>query len=145
VSREETDLVSKMQALLPEGDLKSVLLDDSFQASVAEIMDPEAEIRFVDAEGGALGDFRPMQRGAEGLRSGWREWLEPWEEFRVELDEILTGAPGTVVWLVVLHGRVPDGPEIRQPGAAVVGISDGLIASMDFYMDQDQARRDAGL
>jgi hypothetical protein len=146
VGREDVQLALQWEALLPHGtDLKSAIADAAFLAGLDEIVDPEAAFRFVDSEGGALGDFVVPTRGVEGLSAGWAEWLDPWEEFRIQIEQHLDAGEGRVLSLVELNGRTRRGPEISQPAASITRVRDGLIVAMDFYMDRGQARRDAGL
>jgi ketosteroid isomerase-like protein len=146
MTREDVELVKRLIASLPAGqDFKVMIDDEAIWGALRGVVDPEAETRFVDAEGGALGDMRVPLRGIEGLRAGWREWLEPWEQFRIHYEENLDAGDGRVLSLVELHGRVRGGIEISQPGASITQIRDGRIVAMHFYMDQQQAGRDAGL
>jgi ketosteroid isomerase-like protein len=146
VAREDVELVSHWETLLPPGtDLKVALGDDATLARAAEILDPEAEIRFVDTEGGALGDFEVPSRGVEGLLAGWAEWLGAWEHFRIDLEEHLDAGDGRVLTLAKLTGQTREGLELSQPGAAIIRVSGARIVAMDFYVDREQARRDAGL
>src|SRR5919201_285163 len=95
MSREDVELVSRWQDLIPSGtDLKTALADEETQARAAEILDPEAKIRFVDAERGPLGDLEVPSRGVEGLLEGWAEWLEAWDRFNVELEEFHDAGEG---------------------------------------------------
>jgi ketosteroid isomerase-like protein len=145
VGREELELVAKLQAMVPVGDVGPLIDDESLQASLSTIVDPDAEMRWVDTESGALGDFRPPERGIEGLRAGWREWKEAWEDFRIRFEQNLDAGHGQVLSLAELRGRVRGGPEISQPGAALIRIREGRIVAMHFYLDREQARREAGL
>jgi SnoaL-like domain len=145
MTRDEVELIARLQALLPALDLKLILDDDSFRAAASEFIDPGAEIRFVDAEGGALGDMRVPVRGIEGVQAGWAEWLEPWEQFGIQFEQLLDAGEGRVLSLAELRGRAHGGAEITQPAAAIFRVRAGQIVAMDFYMDRQQARRDAGL
>jgi hypothetical protein len=146
MSREDVELVSRWVDLLPPGtDLKSVFVQDAFRVQARQILDPEAKIRFVDAEGGALGDLEVRSRGVEGLLEGWAEWLEAWDQFRVELEDFHDAGDGRVLTLATLIGQTHDGSEISQPAAALVRVGGQRIVSMDFYLDREQARREAGL
>lgn len=146
MGRAELELVSHWQQLFaPAVDLKSSFSDEAFLASMAEIFDPEASIRFVDAEGGALGDMEVSSHGIEGLVAGWTEWLEPWQEFHLQLEEHIDAGERGVLTLAVLGGLMRNGLEIDQAAASLTRIRGGLIVAMDFYLDRDQARADAGL
>jgi ketosteroid isomerase-like protein len=146
MGREDVELVARLQALITETeDLKRRLDDDTLRDSLGELIDPEAEFRFMDVEGGALGDFRVPTTGVEGLRAGWTDWIEPWEEFGLVFDRSIDAGDGKVVLLAEMRGKVRGGVEVSQPGAAVIRIREGLIVGMDFYLDRRQACRAAGL
>lgn len=145
MGRQELELVEKLQALVPADNMKSLVDDDSVRASLSGLFDPQAEVRFVDVEGGVLGDAVPRARGIEGLREGWREWLEPWDDFRVRFEHVFDAGEGKVLSLAELRGRTGDGSEISHPGAALIQVREGRVSAIYFYMDREQARRDAGL
>jgi hypothetical protein len=140
----DIELVSEVQELL-DRDLKTAIDDASVAQALRGFVDPKAQIRFMDSEGGALGDRRVEQAGVEGLREGWRDWLEPWEHFRIRFGEMHDAGGGRVLSLGELQGEMRGGFELTQPGAALIQVRDGVIAAADFYVDQDRARRDAGL
>jgi ketosteroid isomerase-like protein len=140
----DLNLVSEVQELL-DRDLKTAIDDDSLAQALLGFVDPKAQVRFMDSEGGALGDRQVEQSGVEGLREGWRDWLEPWEHFRIRFGELHDAGEGRVLSLGELHGEMRGGVELTQPGAALMQIRDGMIAAIDFYVDQDRAHRDAGL
>ena len=146
MSEQAVEVVRQWEAILPSGtELKSAFADDEFLIRMRQIVDPEAKTRFVDAEGGPLGDNEPERRGLEGLQAGWAEWLDAWDQFWIDFEEYLDAGEGTALVLVKLNGRTQAGVDISHPGAAVFGIRGGRIVSMGFYMDREQARRDAGL
>jgi ketosteroid isomerase-like protein len=49
-----------------------------------ELLDPDIVIR----TSGAFPDFAPEYRGLERAGKFWRQMLEPWEEFRIEVEQI---------------------------------------------------------
>jgi ketosteroid isomerase-like protein len=49
-----------------------------------ELLDPDIVIR----TSGAFPDFAPEYRGLERARKFWRQMLEPWEDFRIEVERI---------------------------------------------------------
>ncbi len=84
--------------------------------------------------------------GFDGLVTGWQEWMKPWEEFRVEVVETIDAGPGQVLLLGNATARVrATGAEIPQETAALWDIENSKLVAITFYLDQDQARRDAGL
>ncbi len=49
-----------------------------------ELLDPDIVIR----TSGAFPDFAPEYRGLEPAGKFWRQMLEPWEDFRIEVEQI---------------------------------------------------------
>ena len=144
MGRADVELVSTVQKSF-EGDLKGVLDDEERIAQVTGLINPEAEIRFMDPQRSSTGDRLFPERGVEGLREGWRDWLEPWEAFWIEFGDLHDAGDGRVLSLGVLRGRLAGGAELTQPGAALIAVREGKVDSARFYADQDQARRDAGV
>ena len=146
MGRDDVELVSQFQASIFEAnDLKAALDDEGALARLRQIVDPEAEVRFIGPDGGAIGIMRGPFHGVEGLQAGWREWLEPWEQFRIEFEQNLDVGDGRVLTLVELRARMTGGTELSEQGASIVRVRDGMIVAVDFYVDQAHARRDAGL
>jgi hypothetical protein len=140
----DVEFVSRVQRAF-EGDLKSVVDDDARIEAVREFIDPAAEVHFRESEGGAMGDRVVPERGIEGLREGWRDWLEPWDHFWIHFGELIDAGHGRVLSLGELHGQLPGGAEVTEAGAALITVRDGKVVAADFYLDRDRARRDAGL
>jgi ketosteroid isomerase-like protein len=49
-----------------------------------EVLHPDVEFH----TSGVWPDFDPVYRGREGLADFWRRMHEPWEKFRIEVDQI---------------------------------------------------------
>jgi ketosteroid isomerase-like protein len=49
-----------------------------------ELLDPDIVIR----TSGAFPDFAPEYRGLERAKKFWRQMLEPWEDFGIEVEEM---------------------------------------------------------
>lgn len=49
-----------------------------------ELLDPDIVIR----TSGAFPDFAPEYRGLERARKFWRQMLEPWADFRIDVEQI---------------------------------------------------------
>jgi hypothetical protein len=148
MSQEDVEFVTRFQAaILDTEDVKPLLEDDRLWAGLrdAAIVDPGAEIRFLGpGQGPERGLIGPFQ-GADGLRAGLREWLDPWEKYRVEVDQVLDAGSGRVLTLVRQRGLMGGGAEVSQSSATITHVRDGAVVGVDFYLDQEQARRDAGL
>jgi ketosteroid isomerase-like protein len=80
-------------------------------------------------------------RGPEGVTKGWFEWLSAWDDFRVEVREIIRGAePDSYVILVHLTGRGKEsGVPTESETANVVWMRDGKIRRMELHWDRQAA------
>jgi ketosteroid isomerase-like protein len=110
------------------------------------LIHPEAPVEFVTPDGGFIGGMEGPWRGAEGLRAGFGEWLEPWEEWRISVDDVTSAPQGRVLLLGKGSGKMAgSGLEVEAPLGALYEIRDGMIASIRHFLDQDQAKAEAGL
>ena len=92
----------------------------------------------------ALGQ-RIERIGADGLRAGWLDWLEPWTEYRSEVESMRPLDGDRVLVSVRQFGRQQDGPEVEMRSSAIVTVRDGRICRIDFYGRPEDALADAGL
>ncbi|HXF00004.1 MAG TPA: nuclear transport factor 2 family protein [Solirubrobacterales bacterium] len=89
--------------------------------------------------------FRIDYRGVAALIDGWRDWLAPYESFRMEIDEVIE-SDGVLVTCVRQFGTpVGGGPELVAQGAAVWWLRDGRLVRVEFNLDREAALRSAGL
>jgi ketosteroid isomerase-like protein len=125
-------------------DVPTVLADaeriERLKAAMAEIVDEDLAVEMVGDE-----EFRRTWHGVEGFVEGWRDWVAPFERFRVELDELTESGPH-VLFLVRLIGR-PRGvdTEIENEGAAVWTFEGEKLARVEFHLRRDAALRSAAL
>jgi ketosteroid isomerase-like protein len=126
-------------------DMKGAMSEDPPERFV-QALDPGAEIRFFTAGGGTIGAMTGPFSGIEGFQAGWREWTEPFESFTATIESIEEGDDGRVLILVETRARLRGGgPEVTDHTAALYQVGDGRIIGIDHYLDQDDARRAAGL
>ena len=92
----------------------------------------------------AIGPWRGTYHGLDQARQSFEEFLEPWESFRIELDELID-AGEEVVASGVGYFRGRDGIEVRTRTASVWTIRDGAIARMCFYQERQEALEAVGL
>lgn len=111
---------------------------EAMRGGVAEYFTEDAVFAWV-----ALGQ-RHERYGADGLRAGWLDWFEPWEEYRSTLEEVRPVGEDRVLCFVREVG-VRDGAPIEMQAAAIVTIRDDRIAGIDFYATRDEALSAAGL
>ena len=120
--------------------LDSQAMADAFVAAIEPHATEDFNSRMV-----GVGDL--TWEGLEGLRAGWRDFLEGFEYLRVIPEELRENRAGDcVVDFVRMEGRPRGtGAEIEQPAAAVWRIRDGRITAVEFHIDRREALRAAGL
>lgn len=103
-SRGPTELVDwAFDGTLDSGttvDMAAVILGEGrTRARLSAVMDDDAEVTFATPDGAFMGAMGGPFRGAEGLRRGWAEWLEPWESFTFRATELLETPNGDALVL----------------------------------------------
>jgi ketosteroid isomerase-like protein len=132
--------VELVRAILPaERDLVEVFAsDDPVGAFIgdARISVADIEVEFAGSQSGAPGQH---YRGLDGLLEGWRDWLTPWESYKIEVEELID-AGDEVVMLVNVQARTSrDGVALEHKPAAVWTVRDGTIVRVKFYLRPEQA------
>ncbi|HEY7120934.1 MAG TPA: nuclear transport factor 2 family protein [Solirubrobacterales bacterium] len=142
MSRENVELVRRLQPP-PEMDLVALFRDEEGAARLLSTMGPYLHDDFV-AGGSRIHESELV--GLAGLRAGWADWLEPWESYRVEIENLIDAGDEAVVVLTRDYGRRAGmEAEISIQGAAVWIVRDGKILRATFYTDRDTALEAAGL
>ncbi len=149
MSRQDVELVRSLFESGGDGeiDVAEHLEDEAWLREVTEAVSDDAKIRFyVPEQSGIEVMERSEFTGPEGLAEGWRIWMQPWEQFRIALEETIDIGDGVVLAPARMTGKLREsGIEIPQEGASLQRVEDGRIVSMGFYLDVDQAREAAGL
>jgi ketosteroid isomerase-like protein len=116
--------------------------------AIVAIFHPDAEVRIATVEEGGLwgGDFDASYVGREQIRGVTEQWLEPWDELRLEFGELLDAGGDSVVTLAEWVGTgAGSGVEVRTPYAARITLSGELIRVVDFFPSQAAALAELGL
>lgn len=134
-------------ALNQEVDMATVIDDEALWERNRDSIAPEMRVRFLIPEAGGVEIMNRQEFvGIEGLREGWRLWMEAWEYFRVSVEALSDVGDGQVLLLGRASVRTRSGGvEMTQDTAVLSRIEDDRIVSIGFYLDPDQARHDAGL
>jgi len=141
MSDENAELIEALQ-VEPDVDLVELFRDDDAYANIDAVIGP---IFHDEVESGFVGRHESRNRGRQGFRDTWLEWLEPWESYRSEVVRVI-GCGDDVLVLVKDYGRKPGmTAEVRLLGAAVWTMRDGLITRALFYTDREDAVREVGL
>ena len=120
--------------------LDSQAMADAFVATI----EPHAAEDFTCHMMGAGG---AVWEGLEGLRAGWRDFLEGFDSLRVVPGEVWETEAGDVVVEFVRMECRPRGTQAQldQPAAAVWRFRDGVLTAVEFHIDRAEALRSAGL
>jgi ketosteroid isomerase-like protein len=112
-----------------------------FDAAIADA-DPEVEWTMVGTTRfpGTAGTYH----GHDGVREFWRVFIEPWEEFRTEIEG--TRATGDlVVAFVRFHAKAREGLELEAPFVHLLEFREGTIVRFRSFDDRAEALEAAGL
>ena len=144
MSQENVELVRGLQPSR-DTDLVATFRDDATSAAVMETLSPffheDVEIvapSFVAGEGVRF-------VGLEGLRAGWLDWLEPWESYRVEVEDVIDAGDDAVVLVRDFGRRAGMTVEVSVMGGAVWTVRDGRVGRVAFYLNRSEALKAVGL
>ena len=142
MSRENVEMVRRIQPG-PEVDLAALLRDDgafeSFVEAVGPLFHPDFEAMVVPSL------QADRHAGLRGLRAAWLDWLEGWDSYRVEVEELLDAGEDVVVVVRDYARRADMETEVAQRGASIWTVRDGRIARAAFYPNRTEALDAAGL
>jgi len=127
-------------------DMEALFKQPALIERLGEVLAADAPIEFITPDGGFMGGMAGPFRGLEGLQAGWAEWTQAWESWTFEPTEWVEAAAGQVLLLGESHGRLSaGGTELETHAAGLYTIREGMIVRIQHFLDQDQARRAAGV
>ena len=92
MTRENVEVV---KAIWPhEVDMVELAQRPHLPSQVADAIDPDAEIVFMSD---APGVPNRTYRGIAGFAEGWRDWLEPYESYRLEVEDFIDAGSDRVL------------------------------------------------
>jgi ketosteroid isomerase-like protein len=84
-------------------------------------------------------------RGPEGTLLFFRDWIDQWEDLRVDW-EFEQGGPDAILAVVDMRGRGrASGVPVELHFAQVWSFREGVLVRMVFYNDAEDGRRAAGI
>jgi ketosteroid isomerase-like protein len=126
------DLVRSIYAAWERGDFSSTEWAD-------------ASIEWVTADGPAPGAWR----GVAGMRGASRDWVNAWEDYRVQAYEYRELGDERILVLFRYSGRGKvsglELGELAMNGAGVFDVRDAKVTRLVAYWDRDRALADLGL
>jgi ketosteroid isomerase-like protein len=91
-----------------------------------ELLDPDIVIR----TSGAFPDLAPEYRGLERARKFWRQMLEPWKDFRIEVQQIEEEGDIAAAGIrFVARGR-DSGVDVELRFGSGIRVRDGLAVEL---------------
>jgi ketosteroid isomerase-like protein len=142
MSRENVELVRSLQ---PRGDLVAMFRDDATAAAMIETVSTRFHPDVETVAPAPIPGAAVRYEGLNGMREAWLDWLEPWESYRVEIEDVLDAGDSAVVLVRDFGRRAGMTVEASVEGAAVWTVRDGRVARVAFYMDRQEGLRAAGL
>jgi len=131
MSQENVEIIRRAYEAWNRGD---------FDGTIAYI-DPDVDWGFEGAS--RFPGTEASYHGHEGVREFWRLFIEPWEEFRIEIERTYD-AGEAVVLFVTFHGKI-GGMELREPFAHVVWVRNQMCVRLRSFDDRKAALEAAGL
>jgi hypothetical protein len=110
--------------------------------------DPDVELVIARLEAGGLwgGDFDELYRGHEGLLEATRQWLDVWEDLRIEPDELIDEGGPSYAMLATWTGRGGgSGVEVTTSYQARHTLARGRVGRVAFWPDREAVMSDLGL
>ena len=136
MSQENVEVVRRLLAALQSVD--SGNFERRF-AEIREIFDPEVE--WVAAPHSLLASEE--YRGYDGVRRFWTQFLSAWDEYGLQVDEVID-AGDQVVAVMRLSGRTNE-LEVDEARSSLLTFRDGRIVRIEPFASKDGALEAAGL
>jgi ketosteroid isomerase-like protein len=142
VPREHIELLA---ALLPDPgtDIAALFRDEDRFAAIAEGLEGflHPDVESVPAWRGG----RTSYSGIDGFREMWIDWLEPWEAYYVQVDEMVEVGDSVAVLVRDRARRHDMDAEVELVSGSVWTFREGKIAQVEFYANRAELRAAAGL
>src|SRR5947207_13821950 len=91
MSKEDVEIVRRLLGPFEQVDMAPLYRDDAiaaaFIAATADAITADFECVFIRDDVG-----RSTYRGAEGLRAGMLDWLEPWDSYHAGVEDVIDAA-----------------------------------------------------
>ncbi|HYU59690.1 MAG TPA: nuclear transport factor 2 family protein [Solirubrobacterales bacterium] len=147
--KKPVEIVVAIGSTLLADDIVATLRDDvaveRIRRALVDHAAPDLECVMV-APGYTGAGGRLAYHGIDGFFEAWREWVDAYETYTIEIEEVIEGPDGRVLNLARQRGTTrTGGVEVEEEAGAVWTIRDGRVVKVEFHLDRDMARRAAGL
>jgi ketosteroid isomerase-like protein len=147
MSQENVEVVKRVQASgvdLVELFRASTVPDPSATGIDVTAFESDFETQFIARR--VFGSIPPsISRGLQGFAEAWRDWLEPWESYYIEVEEFIDAGDEVISLTRVLAQTTRDAVAVEHRPAAVWSLREGKIVRVRFYLDRGEALEAAGL
>ena len=89
--------------------------------------------------------YSQIRRGHAGVRESWERWLEGFEQYSFEVEQIIDGGDDVLVLRRGQAQGATSGTPVHSRTCAVMTIRDGKLLRYRELSDERAARRAAGL
>jgi hypothetical protein len=83
--------------------------------------------------------------GPEGYKEAWNDWLSPYEDYRIEFDDVIQLEDKLVFLVRQIATTRHSSVEVETPSASVWLLQDGQIRQASYYLDRRAGLQAAGL
>jgi ketosteroid isomerase-like protein len=147
VSSENVELARRIASFVADDDFVTAIEDDrrieETRSAMRPYVDPEFEVEMFAPEYAATQPL--VHRGIDGYLEVWRNWLEPYEHFRVELEEYFDAGDKVVLFARQLGQPKLSSVPVEARSAVVFVFRDGTLVRLEFHLDRERAMKAAGL
>lgn len=109
-------------------------------AAMPGMLDPE--VVWFGTHGGL--DEGQVLRGPAAVLEYMLEIQEPWEEFNVEIEQVIEAGDAVVVFMRETGRARHGGPEVQNDTAMIFKVRQERVVEITGYLDRDEALRAAG-
>ena len=146
MSEENVRLIRRIYEMLPAGDFAALVHDKKamteVMAALEQVVDPEVEVSLF---GPSYTQIRETRQGIDGWAALWRDWLRPYQRYRLEPEEMSDLGDRVLVLTRAIARVQSDSPEMENAGATIFGVRDGRVTTVDSFLDREDALEAAGL
>jgi ketosteroid isomerase-like protein len=136
MSQENVEVVRRLFAALRSVDV------GSFERRIEEVRETfDPEVEWVAPQHSLLASEE--YRGFDGVRRFWTQFLSAWDEYGIEVEELID-AGDQVVAVMRLSGRTNE-LEVDEARSSLLTLRDGRIVRIEPFASKDGALEAAGL
>jgi ketosteroid isomerase-like protein len=113
--------------------------------------DPDANLEFIDADAvwdwtASRAPYSGIYRGHAEIRRFWEAFLDAWDEWTTDLQEVIEVDRETIVCVTLVRARGKgSGVLIEAHGAGVWSVSDGKVTRAKLFQNKAEALEAVGL